>query len=96
MIPAGTGMRKYRELQLYTQEMEDLDAHVQQILEQRRIEAEEAERIALEEEAKEDLLLEDDPFPFFDEEKDSVEAAALSDEDEPGRESAEDRENSGA
>ena len=83
MIPAGTGMRKYRELQLYTQEMEDLDTHVQQILEQRRIEAEEAERLALEEEAKEDMLLEDDPFPIFDEESASVEAVVLP-EDETG------------
>ncbi len=40
IIPAGTGMRKYRDLKLYTQETEDLDAHVQNILEQRRREAE--------------------------------------------------------
>ena len=66
MIPAGTGMKKYRDLQLYTEDMEDLDAHIQEILEQRRIEQEEAERLALEQEAKEDLILEDDPFPFFD------------------------------
>ena len=66
MIPAGTGMKKYRDLQLYTKDMEDLDAHVQEILEQRRIEQEEAERLALELEAKEELLLEDDPYPFFD------------------------------
>ena len=66
MIPAGTGMRKYRELQLYTEDMDDLDAHVQEILERRRIEQAEAEARALELEAKEELLLEEDPFPFFD------------------------------
>ena len=40
VIPAGTGMRKYRNLKLFTKDTEDLDAHVAEILEQRRIEAE--------------------------------------------------------
>jgi DNA-directed RNA polymerase subunit beta' len=40
IIPAGTGMRKYRDLKLFTKDTEDLDAHVANILEQRRREAE--------------------------------------------------------
>jgi len=40
MIPAGTGMRKYRDLKLFTKDTEDLDAHVANILELRRQEAE--------------------------------------------------------
>jgi len=40
VIPAGTGMRRYRDLKLFTEETEDLDAHVVEILEQRRKEAE--------------------------------------------------------
>ena len=40
IIPAGTGMRKYRDLKLFTKDTEDLDAHVADILEQRRREAE--------------------------------------------------------
>lgn len=81
MIPAGTGMKQYRDLQLYTEDMEDLDAHIQEILEQRRIEQEEAERIALEQEAKEDLILEDDPFPYFD-----LESEISNDDDDSGDE----------
>ena len=40
IIPAGTGMRKYRDLKLFTKDTEDLDAHVAKILEQRRLDAE--------------------------------------------------------
>jgi len=40
MIPAGTGIKKYRDLKLYSEETGDLDAHVQQIVEQRRKELE--------------------------------------------------------
>ncbi len=40
IIPAGTGMKKYRDLKLFTKDTEDLDAHVANILEQRRREAE--------------------------------------------------------
>ncbi len=44
LIPAGTGMRKYREIKLYDENREDLDAHMQQILEarerERQLEAE--------------------------------------------------------
>jgi DNA-directed RNA polymerase subunit beta' len=40
MIPAGTGMKKYRDLKLFTSDTDDLDAHVAKILEQRRMEAE--------------------------------------------------------
>ncbi len=40
IIPAGTGMKQYRELKLFTKDTEDLDAHVASLLEQRRLEAE--------------------------------------------------------
>jgi len=40
MIPAGTGIKKYRGLKLYSEETGDLDAHVQEIVEQRRKEQE--------------------------------------------------------
>lgn len=44
VIPAGTGMRRYRDLKLFTEKTEDLDAHVAEILEQRSKEAEFLER----------------------------------------------------
>ena len=40
IIPAGTGMKKYREMKLFDQENQDLDAHVAQILENRKREME--------------------------------------------------------
>jgi len=35
LIPAGTGIRAYKHMKLYDQNKEDLDAHLQQILEQK-------------------------------------------------------------
>jgi DNA-directed RNA polymerase subunit beta' len=43
LIPAGTGMRHYRDMKLFNENSEDLDASVQTILEQRRLQKE-AER----------------------------------------------------
>ncbi len=40
LIPAGTGMKRYRELKLFTKDTEDLDKHVANLLEQRRQESE--------------------------------------------------------
>jgi DNA-directed RNA polymerase subunit beta' len=40
LIPAGTGMKKYKDLRLSDEHREDLDAHIQEILEARRIEKE--------------------------------------------------------
>ena len=40
MIPAGTGMRKYRDMKLFNKESQDLDSHVQMILENRKREQE--------------------------------------------------------
>ena len=40
LIPAGTGMRKYRNMKLFDETSDDLDATVQGILEQRKIERE--------------------------------------------------------
>ncbi len=46
LIPAGTGMRDYKKIKLYDENREDLDVHMQQIIEQRakeRVETEELE-----------------------------------------------------
>jgi DNA-directed RNA polymerase subunit beta' len=40
LIPAGTGMKKYKALRLFDQNREDLDAHIAEILETRRREKE--------------------------------------------------------
>jgi len=40
LIPAGTGMKKYKSLRLFDQNREDLDAHIAEILETRRREKE--------------------------------------------------------
>ena len=40
LIPAGTGMRKYKNMKLYDETSDDLDASVQSILEQRKLEKE--------------------------------------------------------
>ena len=45
LIPAGTGMRKYSNIRLFDEHQEDLDLHMQQILEQRKREREEAEAL---------------------------------------------------
>jgi DNA-directed RNA polymerase subunit beta' len=37
-IPAGTGMKRYRGIKLFDEEQQDLDLHMQEILEQRRLE----------------------------------------------------------
>ena len=48
LIPAGTGMRQYRDVKLFDENMENLDVKIQRILEQRR--QEELERAAAEQE----------------------------------------------
>jgi DNA-directed RNA polymerase subunit beta' len=35
LIPAGTGMRSYKKIKLYDENQEDLDAHMQRIIELR-------------------------------------------------------------
>ena len=39
-IPAGTGMKRYRNIKLYDEDSQDLDAYMQEILEKRKLEAE--------------------------------------------------------
>ncbi|MBN1686820.1 MAG: DNA-directed RNA polymerase subunit beta' [Spirochaetales bacterium] len=51
LIPAGTGMRQYKQIKLYDEKSEDLDVYVQSIIEQRRLE----EQLRSEEEHFEDL-----------------------------------------
>ncbi|MBN2657933.1 MAG: DNA-directed RNA polymerase subunit beta' [Spirochaetales bacterium] len=48
MIPAGTGMKRYRDMKLSNDQAEDLDAHVQEILKIRKLEAELAEETVVE------------------------------------------------
>jgi DNA-directed RNA polymerase subunit beta' len=38
-IPAGTGMKRYREVKLFDEDSQDLDVQMQEILEQRKLEA---------------------------------------------------------
>ena len=49
LIPAGTGIRDYRSIRLFDEHRDDLDAHMQQILEQRARERELEEQQAKEE-----------------------------------------------
>jgi DNA-directed RNA polymerase subunit beta' len=44
LIPAGTGIRDYRHIRLFDDQRDDLDAHMQQIIEQRARERELAEQ----------------------------------------------------
>jgi len=51
-IPAGTGMKRYRNIKLYDEDSQDLDEYMQEILERRKQEAEaiaEAENVRQEE-----------------------------------------------
>jgi DNA-directed RNA polymerase subunit beta' len=41
-IPAGTGMKRYRNIKLYDDESQDLDVYMQEILERRKLEEEES------------------------------------------------------
>jgi DNA-directed RNA polymerase subunit beta' len=50
-IPAGTGMRSYRDVKLFDSEEQDLDAYMNEILERRKLENNEAE-----EDEKESLI----------------------------------------
>jgi DNA-directed RNA polymerase subunit beta' len=60
LIPAGTGMRKYRNIKLYDAENEDLDAFVAEVLEKRRREKELQPMPALEERAEAAATFEED------------------------------------
>ena len=57
LIPAGTGMKKYKNLRLFDQNREDLDAHIAEILEARR---REKELLAQEEIRKAALAMEEE------------------------------------
>ena len=75
IIPAGTGMKKYRDIKLYSQENEDLDAHVQKILELRKQEQEQALKQEIEMIQKEDeVYLPDDIEEIEDEPYDDSES----------------------
>jgi len=52
LIPAGTGMRSYRNIRLYDEHRDDLDAHMQQIVEQRERERSEQQEEEQTEEAE--------------------------------------------
>jgi DNA-directed RNA polymerase subunit beta' len=38
-IPAGTGMKRYRQVKLFDEDQQDLDLYMQEILEKRKLEA---------------------------------------------------------
>ncbi|MDR0599888.1 MAG: DNA-directed RNA polymerase subunit beta', partial [Treponema sp.] len=59
-IPAGTGMRRYRAVKLFDEDSQDLDIQMQEILEQRKLEAlAEEEMLAAQEETVEEPEVED-------------------------------------
>jgi len=55
-IPAGTGMKRYRNIKLFDDESQDLDEYMQEILERRK---QEAEAIAEAESAQEEMTVEE-------------------------------------
>ena len=57
LIPAGTGMRKYEKITLYDENKEDLDAHVQKILDAKQREKEESEETEQEEKKTTDFTI---------------------------------------
>ncbi|MDR2552335.1 MAG: DNA-directed RNA polymerase subunit beta' [Treponema sp.] len=59
-IPAGTGMKRYRDVKLFDEDSQDLDIQMQEILEQRKQEAlAEEEMMAAREESTEEIETED-------------------------------------
>jgi len=60
LIPAGTGMHKYRNIKLYDNEHDDLDAYVEEILEKRKAEKELAPMPAIEDRAENGASFEED------------------------------------
>ncbi|MDP2816358.1 MAG: DNA-directed RNA polymerase subunit beta', partial [Rectinemataceae bacterium] len=60
LIPAGTGMLKYRNIKLFDNEHDDLDAYVEEILEKRKAEKELAPMPALEDRAENGSSFEED------------------------------------
>jgi DNA-directed RNA polymerase subunit beta' len=54
-IPAGTGMKRYRNIKLFDDESQDLDEYMQEILERRR---QEAEAVIEAENVKEEFVVE--------------------------------------
>lgn len=54
MIPAGTGMRNYKDIKLFDESEKDLDVQMEEIIERRRIEKEQEALLAAEESANYD------------------------------------------
>lgn len=59
LIPAGTGMRQYRDIKLFDKNKSDLDVQMNEILERRRIEAETAQAMEGRELIEEENVLDD-------------------------------------
>ncbi|NLJ46622.1 MAG: DNA-directed RNA polymerase subunit beta', partial [Treponema sp.] len=68
LIPAGTGMKKYRDIRLSDAEHDDLDAYVEEILEKRRKEKELQPLMALEDRADLNDAIFDEDTAFDDDE----------------------------
>ena len=62
LIPAGTGMKRYRNIKLFDKDKGDLDIQMNEILERRRLEAEAAQAIEEQELIEEESLLDDMQF----------------------------------
>jgi DNA-directed RNA polymerase subunit beta' len=76
LIPAGTGMREYRNIKLSDSENDDLDAFVEEILEKRRREKELAPLPALEERAENGAAFEEEEVFENDEGFEAVDSPA--------------------
>ncbi|MCF7928151.1 MAG: DNA-directed RNA polymerase subunit beta' [Spirochaetales bacterium] len=61
LIPAGTGMKQYKQIKLFDENKEDLDAHMQRILDAKKREEEEAAKqpviIPMEEQGEENTIV---------------------------------------
>ncbi|UTY29087.1 DNA-directed RNA polymerase subunit beta' [Treponema putidum] len=59
LIPAGTGMKQYRDIKLFDKNKSDLDVQMNEILERRRLEAEAAQALEEKELIEEESFLDD-------------------------------------
>ena len=71
-IPAGTGMKRYRDMKLFDDEQQDLDEYVNEVLERRKLEKT-AEQLSNDDFSVEDAEVDAEPEPEPDIEEDSEE-----------------------
>ena len=68
-IPAGTGMRRYRDVKLFDEDQQDLDDYVNEVLERRKLEK--AAEVANDDFSIEDAEVDAEPDPEPDAEEES-------------------------